>query len=286
MYELARQHFPKTYLDLLKLRMPTYVKLVLTNEFPRSQLTTHLGPRASALLRSVPQPRFRREVRVAISGSVPDAPLPGGSGAFARASRLHLRRNGYVPAAVPAGGRAATSIGTKSGAWRSSSKTGGHSLLDTIGHSRDRLSEEMMFEEAARQHKRFEKVQEVLKLRDDLARDIDHLHGVAITPSAAPDAVELWIVREGHWQPPQRLSFEVQEGKPVSLDGKLRDIFGRAAHAPARHARAPGISGPAGALVSIRAGATASGWPSRHSKTCLIASWCTPFRAWRGRPSP
>ena len=27
MYELARRHFPKTYLDLLKLRMPTYVKL-------------------------------------------------------------------------------------------------------------------------------------------------------------------------------------------------------------------------------------------------------------------
>src|SRR5580698_7615442 len=30
MYELARRHFPKTYLDLLNLRMPTYVKLVLT----------------------------------------------------------------------------------------------------------------------------------------------------------------------------------------------------------------------------------------------------------------
>ena len=60
----------------------------------------------------------------------------------------------------------------------------------------------MIFEEAARQHKRFEKVQEVLKLRDDLARDIDHLHGIAVTPPVAPDAVELWIVREGHWQPP------------------------------------------------------------------------------------
>ncbi len=107
-------------------------------------------------------------------------------------------------------------------------KTGGHSLLETIGHARDRLSQEMMFEEAARQHKRFEKVEEVLKLRDDLARDIDNLHGIAVTPSAAPDAVELWIVREGHWQPHQRLSFEIQDGKPVSLDGKLRDIFGQA----------------------------------------------------------
>ena len=48
MYELARRHFPKTYLDLLNLRMPSYVKLVLTNEFPRSQLTNHLS-RAPAL---------------------------------------------------------------------------------------------------------------------------------------------------------------------------------------------------------------------------------------------
>ena len=43
MYELARQHFPKTYLDVLRLRMPPYVKVILTNEFPRSQITTHLG---------------------------------------------------------------------------------------------------------------------------------------------------------------------------------------------------------------------------------------------------
>jgi hypothetical protein len=68
-------------------------------------------------------------------------------------------------------------------------------------------------------------VQEVLKLRDDLAREIGGFDGVAITPSAVPDAVELWIVREGYWQTPRRLSFEIQEGKPVSLDSKLRDVF-------------------------------------------------------------
>ena len=35
-------------------------------------------------------------------------------------------------------------------------RTDGRSMLAAIGHSRDRLSEEMMFEDAARQHKRFE----------------------------------------------------------------------------------------------------------------------------------
>jgi excinuclease UvrABC nuclease subunit len=104
-------------------------------------------------------------------------------------------------------------------------RTDGRSLLESIGHSRDRLSEEMMFEEAARQHKRFEKVQDVLKLRDELARDAGRLNGVAITRSLAADAVEMWFVRDGHWQEPQRFGFEVQEGKPVSLDRKLRETF-------------------------------------------------------------
>src|SRR5579883_3299473 len=48
LYELARLHFPRTYADLLHLRLPPYVKILLQNEFPRSQVTTHLG-RAPAL---------------------------------------------------------------------------------------------------------------------------------------------------------------------------------------------------------------------------------------------
>jgi excinuclease ABC subunit C len=110
-------------------------------------------------------------------------------------------------------------------------RTDGRSLLESIGHSRDRLSQEMLFEDAARQHKRFEKVQDVLRLRDELARDVDRLNGVAITPSLAHDAVEMWFVRDGAWCAPQRFGFEVHEGKPVSLDHQLRDTFARVAPA-------------------------------------------------------
>ena len=112
-----------------------------------------------------------------------------------------------------------------------------------------------MFEEAARQHKRFEKVQEVLKLCDELARDVDQLHGVAITPSLARDAVEMWFVRGGNWQAPQRFSFEVLDGKPVSLDRKLRDIF--AAVTPSKS--------------SVR---------ERQEYLALLARWC--YSSWRG----
>jgi excinuclease UvrABC nuclease subunit len=224
MYELAREHFPTTYLDQLKLRMPTYVKLVLNNEFPRSQLTTHLG-RTPALycgpFRSrASAERFESQfldlfqVRRCQEDLVtsPEHPgcIYGEMGMCLRPCQEVVGRDEYLHEV----GRAADFL-----------KTGGHSLLDTIERARERYSEEMMFEEAARQHKRVEKVQEVLKLRDDLARDIDHLHGVALTPSIAANAVELWIVREGQWQTPRRLSFEVVEGKPVSLDGKLREIL-------------------------------------------------------------
>jgi excinuclease UvrABC nuclease subunit len=104
-------------------------------------------------------------------------------------------------------------------------RTGGRSLVDSITRSRDRLSQDMLFEEAARQHKRLEKVLEVLKLRDEMVCEVDRLHGVAVTRSVAPESVELWFVREGNWQEPQRFSFEVHEGRPLSLDKQLRETF-------------------------------------------------------------
>jgi excinuclease UvrABC nuclease subunit len=104
-------------------------------------------------------------------------------------------------------------------------RTRGESLLSAVAHSRDRMSEEMRFEEAARQHKRYEKIQEVLRLRDELAFELDRLSGVAITRSLAADAVEMWVVRNGWWQEPVRFSFEVREGKPLSLDRALRDTL-------------------------------------------------------------
>ena len=131
-------------------------------------------------------------------------------------------------------------------------RTDGRSLLESIGHSRDRLSQEMIFEEAARQHKRFEKVQEVLSLRDELVRDIDRLNGVAITRFAGAG-------RRGDVVPARRhvvrrrsaSDSKCTEGKPVSLDRQLRERSPRVAPAQADRARASGVSGAAGALVLL-----------------------------------
>ena len=223
MYQLARRHFPKTYLDLLRLRLPPYVKIVLDDPFPRSQITTaSTGRRHSTSDRSDRASQRKGSNRV--PGPLSDAPLPGRSGDFARASRLHLRRDGDVSPPLPGSGRRAEYAHEVERVVEFL-RSDGRSLVTAIEHSRDRLSQEMKFEEAARQHKRLEKVLDVLKLRDELARDIDRLHGVAITRSLAADAVEMWFLRGGNWHMRQRFSFEVQEGMAVSLDRELRDTF-------------------------------------------------------------
>ena len=222
-YEQARTHFPDSYLEVLRLRMPPYVKIILSNEFPRSQITSqltrsgmHFGPfrtRASA-------ERFEAQfldlfqMRRCQEDLVPSPEHPGcmygEMGMCLRPCQQVVRPAEYASEVA----RVVDFL-----------RTGGRSLLDSVAHSRDRLSEEMRFEEAARQHKRFEKVQDVLKLRDDLAREVDRLNGVAITPSLAADSVEMWFVRDGNWQEPQRFGFAVEEGKTISLDHKLRETF-------------------------------------------------------------
>ncbi|HXK05333.1 MAG TPA: hypothetical protein VMS37_23215 [Verrucomicrobiae bacterium] len=222
-YEQARRHFPETYLDLMKLRMPPYVKLVLNNQFPRTHITTHLtrtgglyfGPFRSRASAEKFEGQFLDlfQIRRCQEDLVPSPEHPG---CIYGEMAMCLRPCQEVVGEAEYRNEVSRVIQFL--------QTDGRSLLESVAHSRDRLSQEMEFEEAARQHKRFEKVQEVLRLRDELAADVDRLHGVAITRSLAADAVELRFVREGAWCAPVRFSFEVQEGKPVSLDRRLREV--------------------------------------------------------------
>jgi excinuclease UvrABC nuclease subunit len=222
MYQLARQHFPKSYLDVLRLRMPPYVKVILTNEFPRSQITTHLG-RAPAVYFGPFRTRVSAEL---FESQFLDlfqmrrcqedlVPSPAHPGCIYGEMGMCLRPCQQVVNVEEYGHEVRRVIEFL--------RSDGRSLVDVATATRDRFSADLDFEQAARQHKRIEKIQEVLGLRDELASDIDGLNGVAVTASVEPQAVELWFVLQGAWQPPLRVTFEVIEGKPVSLDQKLRE---------------------------------------------------------------
>jgi excinuclease UvrABC nuclease subunit len=223
LYAAARQHYPETYVDMIRLRMPPYVKIVLSNAFPRSQVTTRLsdshgfyyGPFRARAAAEQFESRFLDlfQMRRCQENLEPSASHPG---CMYGEMNLCLR-----PCQMAVSAEEYASEVERA---RQFLSTGGRSLSCALLHARDRLSQEMNFEEAARLHKQLDKVQEVLKLRDELAGNIDDLNGLAVTRSVAPGCVELWFMLGGCWQAPRRFAVEAAGAKAESLDRRLREI--------------------------------------------------------------
>ena len=224
LYELAREHFPDDYPRLLRLRMPPYVKLLLSNAWPRTMITSQPGG-AAALAYGPFRSRLAAEQFESefldlfqIRRCLPDlAPAPNHPGCIYGEMNKCLR-----PCQLAVGHDEYEAEVKRAGDFL---RTDGGSLLRTITSVRDQLSAEMEFEEAARQHRRLEKVEEVLKLRDELAGNVNQLHAAAVAPSAVPHTVDLFFLRNGQWHGSARLDFELEEGKPVSIDHRLREIW-------------------------------------------------------------
>jgi excinuclease ABC subunit C len=218
-YALARRYFTVDYLRLLKLRMPAYVKLILTNEFPRTQVSArlsasralHYGPFQSRAAAELFENQFLDlfQMRRCQENLEPSPQHPGciygEMNRCLRPCQQVVTREEYLSEV----GRVEEFLTGNGGA-----------LLSVAMAARDRLSAEMNFEEAARQHKQLERIQGVLALRGDLACDIDRLNGVAIAPCLAPDSILLWFVCKGAWQAPVRFALTSM----VSLDQRLREL--------------------------------------------------------------
>jgi excinuclease ABC subunit C len=219
-YAVAKRSFPEQYLKLTRLRMPAYLRLILSNEFPRTQVTTRMsggaslyyGPfrtRAAAeqfetqLLELFQIRRCQENLE----------PSPQHPGCIYGEMNMCLR-----PCQQVVGIEEYRSEANRVGHFL---ETNGAAALSTAEAARDRLSEEMNFEGAARQHKRIERMENVLALREELVRDVERLYAIVITKSSLPDAVALWFCCRGWWQP--KLDFLLTSD--VSLDRRLRDLI-------------------------------------------------------------
>jgi excinuclease UvrABC nuclease subunit len=222
-YALMRRHFPDNYRSLLRLRPPTFVKLVRSNAFPRTHISRHLsrgesfyyGPFRTHAAAEEFQNQFLDLFQ--IRRCQEDlAPSPEHPGCIYGEMGMCLRPCQQIVGLEEYASEVARVVDFLS--------TGGRSLVDIIAAARERSSEELDFEEAARQHKRFEKVQQVLKLRDELARAGARVSGVAVAPSVDAASVELWFLLDGYWQAPQRFAVRIESGSSVSLDSRLREL--------------------------------------------------------------
>ncbi len=222
-WELARLHLGAEYRREIRLRLPPYVKLILTNAFPRTQVSTHIS-RAPAVYfgpfrNKATAARFESEfldlfqLRRCQEDLAPHPDHPGCMyGEMGRCLR---------PCQQAVGVEEYRGEAERVGLFL---HTNGRSLREPASTARDRLSAEMDFEGAATMHARLGRIDEVLGLSDEMARDVSALNAITITPSAAADSVELGWLRNGSWQGFRRLNFELADGGAVSLDRRLREM--------------------------------------------------------------
>jgi hypothetical protein len=221
-YQSARAHFPDDYSERIKLRLSPFVKVLLGNTFPRTSISTRLsssktfqfGPfrsRASA-------ERFEQEVLdlfqvrrcqedLAVSAEHPGCIY----GEMMRCLR---------PCQEVVGPE---EYGTEVRRLVQFLSSQGHSLVESVAQARDRSSANLDFEDAQRQHQRLRRIEQVLKLRDELATDLETLCGVAVSPSVEPGAVELHFLDRGLWHEPVAFSVAATGQEAIPLDRRLRE---------------------------------------------------------------
>ena len=226
LYDVARRYLPRRYLDFLKLRMPAYVRLMVANDgrAPRSRRSSDLAPDLyygpfrtrlgaedfeHAFLDLFQLRRCQEELE-------PAAEHPG---CVYGEMNMCLR-----PCQLVVGNPEYRSEADRVADFLVSN---GKHLLESAEHARDRLSTELQFEEAARQHKRTQKIAEVLKLRDETAREVSRLNGVAVLPSIVEESITLLFLIGGAWRKPETFAVPQNAQPTVSLDHRLRDLAGR-----------------------------------------------------------
>lgn len=224
LWEVARSFAADRYLDIVRLRYPPYVKLVLGNEFPRTQITTRLagttgqfyGPFRSRASAELFEHQFLDlfQLRRCQEDLLPAPDHPG---------CMYGEMNMCLRPCQQVVGR--EEYAAESQRVSEFLLTAGKQLLRNAEAARERLSAELEYEAAAREHKRITRIQETLKLRDELVADVDHLHGVAVTRSLEQHIVLLWFMLAGTWQAPVPFSVALAD-QTVSMDRRVKDILG------------------------------------------------------------
>lgn len=222
LYHLARQYFPRDYARRIRLRPAAFLKVLMTNRFPRTQVaakvsggeSVYYGPfrnRASA-------ERFEQEVldlfqiRRCQEDLEPSVEHPG----CIYGEMMKCLRPCQLVVGV-------SEYASEAGRLVDFLHTQGRSLLEPVAAARNRLSEELDFEAAQRQHQRYLRIEQALNARDELASELTKLNGVAVCRSMEAGRVDLVFLLGGLWLEPIEFNIAAS-GEVTPMDGRLRDI--------------------------------------------------------------
>lgn len=222
--QLGHEVFPDDPDRALRLPKPAYVKLLMANAFPRTQITTRFsgaqnlffGPFATRASADQFEAQFLDLFQ--LRRCQDDlAPSPDHPGCIYGEMQRCLRP--CQEAVTP------EEYGSEAARVAEFLTTRGRATLDRVVQQRDRASQHLEFELAAQLHSRHDKIEAVARVPGELAASSSQLCGVAVTASTEPQSVMLWFLRNGVWLPPVVFGLAPIVDKPASLDSRLRELI-------------------------------------------------------------
>jgi hypothetical protein len=244
-YLLNKEYYPRQYRLRLRLKPPALLKLNLRNRFPRCYPTRRLlkdgayyyGPFPSQAAAE----RFGAEfldlfkIRRCIEELDPNPSHPGCIYSQMKMCLAPCFAGCTDDEYQDEVGRVVEFLDAQ-----------GQSLLRSLAEERTRASQALEFEQAAKVHAKIEKVNGMLRLKSELARNLRDLHALVMQKGAEEKSVVFFRVWRGELRGPALLSLDENVPAPVPLDQQLHNLLDSLAGAapPASLTKDPRLPSP------------------------------------------
>lgn len=220
LYLLNRIYFPTNYRQRLRLKPPALLKVNLKNRFPRCFPTRRLASDGALYYGPFPSravaERFAAEfldlflIRRCVEDLNPDPSHPG-----CIYSQMKMCLAPCFAGCTDAEyqqelARVVSFLDQE-----------GQPLLRSLQAERTQASEALEFERAAKVHRQLEKVQEVLRFKPGIVRNLSELHALLVARGAEASSVVFFRVSGGELRGPVAFSFDENVPSPLPLDQRL-----------------------------------------------------------------
>ena len=221
LYQQARLLFPNRYRDLLRLQPAALLKVNLANEYPRCYITRRILADGGFYFGPFPS---RRTAEKFLNEFLDLFKL--------RRCQIKIRRDPSFPGCIYSemkmclapcfAGCSKSEYDVETNRVEGFLATSGASLQSEWERERNLASEALDFEQAARLHRRLEKLDGVINDLPNLPRRLDDLNAVILQPAAAARAIAVFTVRSGLICEPFFLNFDQFSSSPQSVEATLR----------------------------------------------------------------
>lgn len=229
-YIHARQHFPKRYQNMLRLRPPAVLKVSLRNAYPRCYVTRRVPVDSSGVPTAGAYygPFASRRSAEAFAGSALDF-------FKVRRCQIKIRRDPSFPGCMYSemkmclapcfAGCTKEDYDVEVQKLVQFLDTSGGSLRDSLEQERESASEQLDFERAAALHKKIEKLDDTLRGSPELPRRIQDLNAVILQRCAEEQTIGVYAVHAGWLAEPTFVRFAEIAGQPRSAEHIFREYL-------------------------------------------------------------